>query len=84
MTVSRKIWKLMIGILNVYLVTNLLYPGVASIIKTSWPNGWLSVALVFAFNAWDFGGTVRHLIQLITATHDHMSCVKKLFDFSYR
>ncbi|XP_063675834.1 equilibrative nucleoside transporter 4-like [Bolinopsis microptera] len=58
MTVSRKIWKLMIGILNVYLVTNLLYPGVASIIKTSWPNGWLSVALVFAFNAWDFGGTI--------------------------
>ena len=67
MAVSRKIWKLMIGILNVYLVTNLLYPGVASIIKTSWPNGWLSVALVFAFNAWDFGGTVResYLILLI-------------------
>ncbi|KAL5265312.1 hypothetical protein ACHWQZ_G006149 [Mnemiopsis leidyi] len=57
-TVTRKIWKLMIGILNVYLVTNLLYPGVASIIKTSWPNGWLSVTLVFAFNAWDFGGTI--------------------------
>lgn len=56
--VSKKIWKLMVGILNVYLVTNLLYPGVASIIKTDWPNGWLSVALVFAFNAWDFGGTI--------------------------
>ena len=53
----------MVGILNVYLVTNLLYPGVASIIKTSWPNGWLSVTLVFAFNAWDFGGTVRHIIS---------------------
>ena len=38
--VSKKIWKLMFGILNVYFVTNLLYPGVASVIHSSWPDGW--------------------------------------------
>jgi solute carrier family 29 (equilibrative nucleoside transporter) protein 4 len=55
---SRKIWKLMFGILNVYFVTNLLYPGVASVIQSSWPNGWLPVALITAFNLSDMVGTL--------------------------
>ena len=56
--VSKKIWKLMFGILNVYYVTNLLYPGVATVIQSSWPNGWLPVVLITAFNLSDLVGTL--------------------------
>ena len=58
LTISKKIWKLMFGILNVYFVTNLLYPGVASIIGSSWSNGWLPVILITAFNLSDLVGTL--------------------------
>ena len=56
--VSKKIWKLMLGILNVYFVTNLLYPGVASVIQSSWPHGWFPVILITAFNLSDLLGTL--------------------------
>ena len=56
--VSRKIWKLMLGILNVYFTTMLLYPGVTSIIQSSWRDGWLPVILITAFNLSDFLGTL--------------------------
>jgi len=57
--VTKKIWKLMLGILNVYFVTLMLYPGVTSVIPSSWPSNWFPVVLITVFNAWDFGGTVR-------------------------
>lgn len=56
--VSKKIWKLMFGILNVYFVTNLLYPGVASVIHSSWPDGWFPVVLITTFNLSDLLGTL--------------------------
>lgn len=56
--VSRGIWKLMVGILNVYLVTNLLYPGLASVVQSSWRDGWLPVILITAFNLSDLAGTM--------------------------
>ena len=58
LTISRKIWKLMFGILNVYFVTNLLYPGFTSIISSSWPHGWFPVVLITAFNLSDMIGTM--------------------------
>ena len=57
-TISKKIWKLMFGILNVYFVTNLLYPGFTSIITSSWPHGWFPVVLITAFNLSDMVGTM--------------------------
>jgi len=56
--ISKRIWKLMIGILQVYFVSLLLYPGLASVIPSSWEDGWLPVILIATFNISDFAGTL--------------------------
>ena len=56
--VAKKIWKLMLGILNVYFTTFLLYPGLTSVVHSTWPDGWLAVVLITAFNLSYFTGTM--------------------------
>eukprot|EP00116_Pleurobrachia_bachei_P002157 sb/3462419/ len=56
--VAKKIWKLMLGILNVYFTTFLLYPGLTSVVHSTWPDGWVAVVLITAFNLADFTGTM--------------------------
>eukprot|EP00116_Pleurobrachia_bachei_P001035 sb/3461297/ len=74
LSVSRKIWKLMLGIFNVYLVTNLVYPGLASVIPSSWDNNWFPVAMVTIFNVFDFVGTLVTGLSWVVSDRTLLLC----------